>query len=151
MRLIRIEENIEHIVKEKPLNEGKSLDINEMCGDYKLLSDKIAIKEEICNELKENPDKLNTALLIQILKLHKEKYEGERGFAYTNLNLTFFIMVLSITAMVISIISLGVERNLITFEWGIIIIVAYLILALISMVVFGAITQFYKKNRLENL
>lgn len=75
-------------------------DIDDYCTDYDLLNKKIGNKEEICKNLKDSPDKLNGALLLQILK-SQERLNGE------NRELTYSIIVLSYTATIIALASLG--------------------------------------------
>jgi hypothetical protein len=75
-------------------------DIDNYCTDYDLLTKKIGDKEGICNKLNDSPEKLNGALLLQILKSQEQSGRENR-------ELTYSTIVLSYTATILALSSLG--------------------------------------------
>jgi hypothetical protein len=137
-RLTRIEEminekNVDANSKTTPKNDT----FNEICVDLKQLSNKLEKSDDLNKELNDNPAKLNTSLLFLILKFYKDREQGDRDFAYTNLFISGCVMGFSIIAMVISIIAICLSEHLISVETAIIGIILYLLIAVVLLVPYG--------------
>lgn len=136
--LERIEDKIDKKnwgVNDKSIS--KMDNFNEICTELKIIYDKLATADVINKELNDNPSKMNTALLFQILKFHKDKLEGERDFAYSNLFLVYAAFCFSLVAVFTAIDKM----------WGLLSLIA----AIIFMLIFALFMKYSKKNRLEGV
>jgi len=118
----------------KKTNLSNINDIDEICDDYKILLDQITSKEELCKNLREDTNKLNTAILFQLLKFHKNNEQGNRELLYCNLYLMMGALIFSLAAVSISV---GIDK------------VWVIIVTIFSMIIAGFLIKYWYKNKLE--
>jgi hypothetical protein len=118
----------------KKTNLSNSNDIDEICNDYSKLLAQLTSKEESYKNLRENTDKLNTAILFQLLKFHKDNEQGNRDFAYSNLYLMMVTFLFSLAAVLISV---GMDK------------VWVLAISIGAMIIAGFLIKYWYRTRLE--
>lgn len=75
-------------------------DVDNLCNDYDILTKKLAEKEKICKELQDSSEKLNNALLYQLLKTQDQNSKENRALIYSTI-------ILAYTATIIALATLG--------------------------------------------
>lgn len=74
-------------------------EVDTLCNDYSALNKKIAEKEMVCKELQESSEKLNNALLYQMLKSQEQSNKENRELKFTSLVCSYTALILAFSAL----------------------------------------------------